>query len=423
MEIAVVISFVGVLIFLAHLFAGIFSQTKIPDVLLLIIIGLCLGPGLGLVTAAHFGAVGGVVTTITLVILLFEEGTGLSLQVLWKAMRGTSSLTLVNFLASSVAVGLVATFLTDLGPVLSFMLGTIVGSTSPAVIVPLVRQLNMQEESRTILVLESAVSDVLSIVSALAILEFHKLGELRFGVMLGQIISSFLLASALGIGSGFLWSVLLNKIRTLQNAIFTTPAFIFVVFGIAELLGFSGYIAALAFGVTLGNISSFKPSPWERYLPHEPITFNHTEKVFFSEVAFLLKTFFFVYVGLTIQLTDPWIVSLGFLLTLLIFLLRIPVVRVSVHKSTPIPDAALMAVMTPKGLAAVVLASIPLQHGIEGGELIQNVSYAVVMFSIIMTSVLIFLLEKTGLTKVYGRVFIGFGQPLTSPAPAQESAS
>lgn len=420
MEIAFAIFFVGILIFLAHLFAGLFSQTKIPDVLLLILIGLCLGPGLGLVTAAHFGAVGGVFATITLVILLFEEGTGLSLEILWKAMRGTSSLTLVNFLVSTVAVGLVALFLTDLGPVLSFMLGAIVGSTSPAVVVPLVRQLKMQEQSRTILVLESAVSDVLSIVVALAILEFHKLGELRFGLMLGHIIASFSLAAALGIGSGFLWSILLQRVRTLQNAIFTTPAFVFVVFGIAEIIGFSGYIAALAFGVTLGNIGSLKLSPWKRHVLHEPITFNQTEKVFFSEVAFLLKTFFFVYVGLSVQLTDLWVISLGFLLTLLIFLIRIPVVRFSVQKSTPISDASLMAAMTPKGLAAVVLASIPLQHGIEGGDLIQNVSYAVVMFSIIMTSVLIFLLERTELSNLYGRIFSGFAGPQDAPARVQE---
>lgn len=418
MEVALAITAIGLLVFLAHAFTAIFRQTKLPDVLLLIIIGLCLGPLLGLVTPADFGAVGPVFTTVTLIILLFEEGSGMSLAVLRQSVRGTLSLTLTSFLLTMAAVGVVAWQLTDLGPIASFMLGAIVGSTSPAVVVPLVRQLNLQGESRTILFLESAFSDVFSIVVTLALLELHRLGELRVGFMVGHLLASFLLASILGVASGFLWALLLNKVRTLQNAVFTTPAFLFVVFGVAELLGFSGYIAALAVGVTLGNVEAVELSKLKELTPLVPITFNETEKIFFSEVAFLLKTFFFVYVGLAVQLTDVWVVSVAFLLTLVIFLLRIPVVRLSVHKSTPASDASLMAAMTPKGLAAVVLASIPLQQGMPGGELMRDVTYAVVLFSIVLTALLVFLLERTRLARLYGWVFSGFAAPAESRAEA-----
>ena len=57
-NVAQVIAFVGILIFLAHLFTGIFSRTRIPDVILLIIIGVCVGPVLGLASPPLFGAVG-----------------------------------------------------------------------------------------------------------------------------------------------------------------------------------------------------------------------------------------------------------------------------------------------------------------------------------------------------------------------------
>ena len=43
MELAPVIVFVGLLIFLAHFFVALFEKTRIPDVLYLIIIGLILG--------------------------------------------------------------------------------------------------------------------------------------------------------------------------------------------------------------------------------------------------------------------------------------------------------------------------------------------------------------------------------------------
>lgn len=228
MSIAPIIVFVGALIFLAHLFAGIFSRTKIPDVLLLFMIGLFLGPVFGIVTPADFGVVGPVFTTITLVFILFESGTELRLESLHKALRGTLTLTTLNFLATMGVVGLAAWTFTELDLALSLMLGAIVGGTSSAVVVPLVRQLKMRSESGAILALESALSDVFTIVVPLALLEAYKLGEIRLNLMAGQMISAFLLALFFGIAGAFVWSILLNKVRTLQNAIFTTPAFVFV---------------------------------------------------------------------------------------------------------------------------------------------------------------------------------------------------
>jgi len=57
-----------------------------------------------------------------------------------------------------------------------------------------------------------------------------------------------------------------------------------------------------------------------------------------------------------------------------------------------------------------VLASIPLQQGIIGGEIIKNITYGVVLFSIVFTSVLVILLEKTRLTDLYARALYP-GQP------------
>jgi potassium/hydrogen antiporter len=310
--------------------------------------------------------------------------------------------------------------MTNLGLLIGFLLGAIIGGTSSAVVIPMVRQLKMKEESRAVLVLESAVSDVLTIVVSLALLEALKLGELHFGTMTGRVIASFFLSTIIGICGAFAWSMLLQRIRMLQNDIFTTPAFVFITYGIAELLGYSGAITALAFGITLGNIELFKISIIKRFLPLEPVALNSTEKLFFSEIVFLLKTFFFIYIGISIQLTNSWWISYGLLLTFLLFIIRIPVVRFSIGKSTLPEDASLMAAMVPKGLAAAVMASIPLQQEIVGGALIQNVTYAVILFSIILTSLLIFFLQKTGLRIVYQWFFSGFKNLKKSPVVNQD---
>ncbi|MCC7317858.1 MAG: cation:proton antiporter [Bacteroidales bacterium] len=395
MNIAVTVVAVGLLVFLAHIFAEIFSRKRIPDVLMLIVIGLIIGPILKIVTLESFGMVGPIFTTITLVTILFEGGTELKMEELKHSVKGTSLLTNVNFFSTMIVVGLIAWQAFNLEPLVAFMLGSIVGGTSSAVVIPLVKQLNMGKKNGTILILESAFSDVLCIVFALALLEAVEMGELKVGLMIGKVVASFILATLIGLVGSIFWSMILHKVRTIKNSIFTTPAFVFIIFGISELLGYSGAIAALAFGIGLANMDLLAAPAIQKIIFKKAESLNETEKVLFSEIVFLLKTFFFVYIGISIRLTDLMPLLIGLAITVVLFFLRIPVVRASISADeTEKRDMFLMAAIFPKGLAAAVLATIPLQRGIPGGEFIMNVTFSIVLFSIVFTSVFIPMIDK-----------------------------
>jgi len=408
MTTALVILFVGLLVFLAHFLTTLFEKTRIPDVLPLVALGVLIGPVTKLVTPEAFGKVGPVFTTVALVIILFESGLGLEVASLREAMSRMLRLTLINFLVTMLAMGLLARAWLGLPFLPALALGAIVGGTSSAVVIPLVNKLRLQAVSRTILLLESTVSDVLCIVVTLGILQAIQFHELRVGLMVGQMLAAFLMATLVGGLGGVVWSAALSKIRGLQNSIFTTPAFVFVLFGITELLGYSGAIASLAFGVTIGNMGSL-PSLWGRRLKAvQTVRLNETERSFFAEIVFVIKTFFFVYIGLSVRLTEWWLVLTGLGLTLFVFILRIPVVRLSVDRQVPRLDASLMAVMVPKGLAAALLASLPAQQGMAEGALIQDIVYAMILFSIAGTAILSFWVEKSGLPQPYRLVFSGY---------------
>ena len=79
----------GALIFVSHYFTSVFERRGVPDVLLLLLVGVILGPILGLVKADDFGIVQGMFTTVTLVFILFEGGLDLRFEVLQKSLRGT----------------------------------------------------------------------------------------------------------------------------------------------------------------------------------------------------------------------------------------------------------------------------------------------------------------------------------------------
>jgi cell volume regulation protein A len=398
--VAETIAFVGILVFLAHLFTGIFSRTRIPDVILLMIIGIGVGPVLGLTSPSVFGAVGPVFTTVTLIIILFESGLALKLSMLRSALGGAVTLAPLSFFSTMIIVTGFGVWLADLEILPALILGAIVGSTSEAVVIPLVKQLKIKEETQTLLSVESSVNDVLSIVVTIALVQAYTMGQFNVATTAGDLLASFLVALVLGIVGALIWSVLLNRIHAIKNAMFTTPAFVFVIFGITELMGFSGAIAALAFGVTIGNIENIRFPVFKTLTAKDPVGLNQTEKVFFSEVAFLLKTFFFIYLGISLELISTHLIIVGVVLTALAFAVRLPVVRF-VNRNLPPKEASVMAVMVPKGLAAVVLASIPLQQGIAGAEVIKDVTYGVVLFSILLTSFLVILLERTKLSNLY----------------------
>lgn len=402
---------IGVLIFLAHLFAALFERTRIPDVVPLVLLGLILGPLFGLVGPAEFGKIGGVFTTLALVIILFQGGLGLNFAALRDSVGEGSRLTLINFVASIVVAGPLAHWLLRLSWLESFTVSSILAGTSSAVVIPMITKLKLHSRARTALFLESAFSDVLCIIVTLALLQSIKSHELRPGLILGQVIASFTLASAIGSIGAVFWSNILARVRELENSLFMTPAFVCIVFGLAELLGFSGAIAALAFGIVLGNVDALTglKMPGPLFARLKPVQLNKTEEALFAEIVFLLKTFFFVYIGLSIRFTHWSTVAAGLGITLGLFLVRVPVVRWSLSPETSRADASLAAVMTPKGLAAAVLASMPLQAGLASGGAIQDAVYAVILFSIAATTLLTFLLERGNIRRPYAIALSNFG--------------
>ncbi len=163
-DIALVIAFVGMLIFAAHLLEAVFRRTKIPDVLLLFLIGICLGPILKIVLPSHFGVIGPIFTTVTLVVILFDAGTKLNIRTLAETFRATATISVLGFIFSAAVTAAIVAILTDLDVVRAIMLGAMVGGTSSIVVAPIISKLGMKEKSQTIPLLESARTDVLCMI-------------------------------------------------------------------------------------------------------------------------------------------------------------------------------------------------------------------------------------------------------------------
>lgn len=392
-KIGLIIAIIGLLIFAAHLFSSIFSKRRIPDVLFLIIIGLILGPLTHAVDSEKLSLLGSILSAVTLVLILFESGIQLSFNNLKDSFKPALKLTAANFVISAIAVWLVSWLVMGIDPVIGLMLGCILGGTASAVVIPTVRQLKMSQKSSTILILEAAIGNVFSIVLALALMHAIKSRQVEFGIIFGNIFSSFILATLIGLLGSVFWALILDRVREIKYSVLTTPAFVFIIYGINEWMGYSGAIAALAFGIGMANIDGIYDSLLKKVIRKRPANLNDTERALFTELVLLLKTFFFVYVGMSIQLYVWKPIVIGLAGTVMLYLLRIPVVMLAVSKKYNIPEKErrYMSAIDPKGLTAAVLATqaVAYMPDLETGIFIRNIVFSVILFSIVINAILI----------------------------------
>ncbi|MBS1989280.1 MAG: cation:proton antiporter [Cyanobacteria bacterium SZAS LIN-2] len=432
MESAVAIISVSAIIFLAHLFGGLFDKTRIPDVLPLVLIGVLMGPVFHMVSPHDFGGVGSVFTSIALIIILFDCGIDLDLGMLSKAVAPALRLGLLTFAITVATTVLLAGYALKLSPIDGCILGCIAAAVSPPVVIPMLAKLSCSEHTRTTLILESTICEVLGIVSTLACVQIATAANVQPTVIVGGIIASFVLAAMIGVAAALLWSSVLKIIRRVENSIFCTPAFVCMVYATAELLGYSGPVAALVFGLVLGNVRDLKFLQKIPYLQNQAVTLTHQEKTFFAALVFFLKSLFFVYVGLSMQFDDKYLVVAALVLTVWTMLVRLIITRCSLPKSLGIYDLSISSVMVPKGLAAAVLASLVSQAGIASAPIIREVAFGVILFSISAVALMTFLIERGLATSFYNYIFAesavvataaATGDGTAAPAPTEPAPS
>lgn len=166
-----------------------------------------------------------------------------------------------------------------------------------------------------------------------------------------------------------------------------TPALVMIVYSVTELLGASGIFAALAFGITLGNLQYIKKR-FPRLPGFQEFFLTKWEKRTFRGFVFLLKTYFFVYIGLSISLDDFQIILWALLATLFLFGARIIIVRLFVARDTNLFDLKILQRLLPKGLVGAALITL------IDNPIAQDFTFGVILWSIILTSFFIFLTTK-----------------------------
>lgn len=404
MDLTIIFILAGVIIFLGFFGEIIFRKTKIPDALLLLAFGMLLSRYFSQINLGGYNDIIIIFTTFAMVFLGFEGAVNLNIERLIKGFGKGALLTFANFFISVIIVTLIAK-IAGLSWLSSLILGIILGAISSEIVIPMLKSLGLREASVMSLTIESALGDVLCILSLIIAIKFAKVGEITWSVVANTIFVYFLVSIIIGLILGLLWIFFLKSTEHVSKSYMITIAFVALIYGAVTYFKYDGAFACLAFGLVLGNSETFlKVLRKQQYA----FTINPHQKFFFSQISFFVKTFFFVYLGLLMVFANTRLVLIGVIITIALFLARPIAVYIAFRKDAVSKDRALMETIVPRGLAAAVLAQIPMQSGIKGTESFSVIVLIVVLLSIAIATFLVFLIRHgwfKGFGKVYANIY------------------
>jgi potassium/hydrogen antiporter len=354
--------------------------------------GMVFGPILHLLPRELLMPVAPVFGTIALLLILFEGGLELDIESVVRQMRPAVVLGLFTFaLSMGVATVMLGMALGISWPA-SILFGCIVGGSSPAVVFPTVHAMAISRDAKTALALEAAVSEVLTVVSVVIAMNVILSGSATTLAMAPpHLVWGIGIALLIGTGIGMLWVPVLSRYGKESMAYIVTLAVVFLTYVITETFGAHGVIAVLALGMVLANVHWLHTRiiPFiERWTTVDvslvPADLDNAVMRMNTEMSFLVRTFFFVYTGMIIDVSTFDLPTTAVTLGIVVLMLAIRVVgiRLVQRRAPAIADARISAIaMVPRGLATIVMALTALASGIPGMETVTQIVFGVVLLS------------------------------------------
>ena len=353
------IAMLGGLLVLAFAANRLSSWTKMPDVVVLLIVGLLFGPVFKLLQPSQFQTVTPILGTLALILVLFEGGLELNLRETLHQFPGSLLLATVAYGLSLMAVWLLASRALHMPTRPALLLGAVLGCTSSTVVLPILQQIAASEQVKVTLMLEASWGDVLAVLTVGALINIPAggiVGSLAQKVLL-QIFASVAVAALIGAA----WVRLLPLLSEVRYWQVLTFSMVLLLYAATESFGGNGLIAVLAFGLTLSNLRRLSGRLGESLFGLGlPLESQHQRILaFHSELSFLVRTFFFVLIGVVVELQGlrgRILLTVGIVAALcLARWVAVQACRWSWKDFSP-RDRELVTLLLPRGLITVVLA-------------------------------------------------------------------
>jgi cell volume regulation protein A len=356
MKVPAVYAITGLIILAGFAGKALFRKTRIPDIPLLLGIGVLLGPVLHLMDSETLLPLAPYIGTLALLMIMLEGGMNLDVDRVVRQMKWIVLLTSLAFLLATAGIAAVLHFLAGMSTPLSLILGAALGCTSGAVVIPLVQDMRLSGNTRTLLTLEAALGDTLAVVLVLFLIRYIKAPITDTGLQVSLLVSAFLWAGLLGGVGGVLWVRFLARVGRMHLSYMLTMAAILLLYAACEIIHASGVFAVLVFGMAMTNAESImKKMPTKDRYDWDATDFALHDTIgwFHDEVTFIARVFFFVYLGMLLDVSGftqvVIVASCG--IVLLVYLTRYLATRIVgwLGRRQPPFERGIITGMAPRG--------------------------------------------------------------------------
>jgi NhaP-type Na+/H+ or K+/H+ antiporter len=345
------------LIIFSYLFDAFSRKTKFPAVILLMFTGIVVR---AIMSAYGYDQLGfldnliPVLGTIGLILIVLEGALELEIK------KDKLSLILKGFFAALVILVLniaalqwIFTNLFQMNTQLATLTAIPLAIISSAVAIP--SAAGLLEQDREFVVYESTFSDILGIMIFNYALRQFEAQQALIGTT--PLVSLFLQILGVIVISVAITYVLFRLMRQIDHHVkfFLILALLILVYAFGKLFHLPALVTIFIFGVFLSNVKSLLPQFLKNYLDLEQTEKElHEFHILTAESTFLVRTFFFLFFGFSIQLSDFNSIQplfYGVLIILIMLLLRYTYFTATTFKIKPSP----LVYMSPRGLISILL--------------------------------------------------------------------
>ncbi len=356
--------------------------------LVLIFLGAIFGPILGVFDPNAVKAFAPYIAALALSYILFDGGMGLDVKgVLYNSPKAVL-LAVLGFIFSTVGTAVFMVYVFSMPWLYGLLFGVIFGGSSSVVVISLATRVKISEKGSTILILESAITDIFSIVFAVAIIDILITGQANVSAIGLGITGKFIIGLAIGLVLGITWLLALKKVSSMPFSYMLTLGVVLLGYAVSEVVGGSGVLAVLLFGLILGNEREFLRAFRQQTNNNGKVALAVSRglKRFESEIAFLISTFFFVFLGIIAQVSNWTIWLSGLALSGIFLATRYGAVYLTTLKGNLKKERKMLTMVFTRGLATAILATLPAQYGLEYSDLFVDVAVVVIVITAIMAT-------------------------------------
>ncbi|SEF38614.1 sodium/proton antiporter, CPA1 family (TC 2.A.36) [Caloramator fervidus] len=293
MEAVNLIGMFAAIIFAGLIFTKLSRIVNLPDVVMFILAGIILGPyGLNLINIDKYPLGNELILTFGAAYILYDGGREIDFKVLRKVKWSVISLATIGVIISAFLTGFFAMKIFKIDFIYALLLGSVISSTDPSVLVPLFKSLNVSDKLKQTIISESAFNDAAGAIITFAVLNIITKGTFSLGHSAFELIKTSLGGIIIGAIIGYIATFLVGHKKYAYFEEHPSEIAIAAVAGayvIATKLGVSGFMAVFVIGMICGNKRMF-----DLYIPDEYYV-THTR---FKEVTTLiLRMMIFILLG------------------------------------------------------------------------------------------------------------------------------